>query len=613
MTVQEEKPGAERNLLKAWASGFALLAFLFALSSLAARLPIIGLCCLVVLLAAPMALVMSHAQAVRMVGLADKLKPGGRLAGFLGRRGLKNFFFMSVSLVMAFCLVVNLQTFSSPDWLILLLSWPVFLLVLTVVKQAMVKETVDWLVVPWSLAWTRALGPLFFLLVYSLVRSFLFSPEIYDDIRAAQTAQIIPFAGSGSNVLEYLSRWAVLLGGFRDYAFGKVFGLSALAWFGLTLFSTLTAFCALFNLYCLPFLSGKELVRTFSPPLPGGAAAAPAKDRLVFQLLGPFLAAGVLFCCLGQKAEDDFIGETAFQAQKVQQKTGQMLIKIGDEFFRPEIIGAVKLSRAELEKLARKTNADLEAAIDGIFDGYARNVDAYLDWYYSLSGEYGRLFTLLANEIEGFLAANLQNKLSEAVDLSELQKIVHNFNQAAAKLDLSSFKDKFRRMADPGATVLLTLSDDKLMAMSAPPAFIDLKQRLVIGGGGGLAVGWIAGTAVKRMVDRVAAKIVFRQAVRSAVKMAASRSVSYAGAAALFGAEGGLVGTSIFPGLGTAVGTVAGILVGVGAAAITDLAMIKLEEAVNRDDFKKEILQAIEVQRLETKIVFKIEVGSASD
>ena len=53
------------------------------------------------------------------------------------------------------------------------------------------------------------------------------------------------------------------------------------------------------------------------------------------------------------------------------------------------------------------------------------------------------------------------------------------------------------------------------------------------------------------------------------------------------------------PFLGTAVGAVIG---GVISGAIVDGALLKLEEAISRDDFKREILEAIREARADFKL-----------
>ena len=51
--------------------------------------------------------------------------------------------------------------------------------------------------------------------------------------------------------------------------------------------------------------------------------------------------------------------------------------------------------------------------------------------------------------------------------------------------------------------------------------------------------------------------------------------------------------------MGTAVGVIVGALVGLGASVMIDSALLELEEFMNRDDFKREIIFAIRAARRE--------------
>ena len=50
----------------------------------------------------------------------------------------------------------------------------------------------------------------------------------------------------------------------------------------------------------------------------------------------------------------------------------------------------------------------LERGVDQAFNLLENNVDGYLDWYYSLVGEYTRIMTLLAGNLENHMADKLE-------------------------------------------------------------------------------------------------------------------------------------------------------------------------------------------------------------
>ncbi|MDR1297144.1 MAG: hypothetical protein LBO05_07190 [Deltaproteobacteria bacterium] len=292
--------GVERG-----ACGFLLLAALFLLTELASGAGIFLLTVVVALTALPMALVFSYLGAARTAGLALRLKPGSLLLSFLGRRFAPNFFAFAASLVLALCLLVNLGSLGPADWLPLLLSWPVFCLVYWLAKRRVKKEAVDWLVTPWSLRAARLNGPFVMLLIWCLLK-VAFSPP-HDHATMAE-AQAAPFADGGSAIMECLGGWVVLLGGFRDFTFGRFFGLGPAAWFGLLTFSAWSMFFGLFNLFPVLFLTRADLRRCFSPPSGADNPGRTSPWALAGRLAAPFLLAFALWNAGSREAEDRFEG-----------------------------------------------------------------------------------------------------------------------------------------------------------------------------------------------------------------------------------------------------------------------------------------------------------------
>ena len=86
---------------------------------------------------------------------------------------------------------------------------------------------------------------------------------------------------------------------------------------------------------------------------------------------------------------------------------------------------------------------------------------------------------------------------------------------------------------------------------------------------------------------------------KSLIKVAAKAPVkalaSKVGAGAL---AGGVAGT-VVPIVGNSVGAVAGILFGIGGGIAIDGTFLKLEEALARDEFRREIVAAIREARSE--------------
>ena len=93
---------------------------------------------------------------------------------------------------------------------------------------------------------------------------------------------------------------------------------------------------------------------------------------------------------------------------------------------------------------------------------------------------------------------------------------------------------------------------------------------------------------------------------KTALKLAAKAPItalkallSKIAASAAGGAAAGATGGSVVPGVGTAFGLVGGALVGLATGVAIDALLLELEEVLNRDDFKREIVAAIREARRE--------------
>ncbi len=140
-------------------------------------------------------------------------------------------------------------------------------------------------------------------------------------------------------------------------------------------------------------------------------------------------------------------------------------------------------------------------------------------------------------------------------------------------------------------------------ALKAPinKDIINLKNRLMLSVGGGAVVGLITATVGKKIVAKVAGKAVLKTASKALAKVVASKTVGSAGGAAV-GATAGAAAGSIVPGVGTAIGAiVGGIVGGIAAGVAVDAGILKLDELMNRQEFRNEIITSLNAARMEFK------------
>ncbi|WP_231230663.1 hypothetical protein [Helicobacter pylori] len=204
-----------------------------------------------------------------------------------------------------------------------------------------------------------------------------------------------------------------------------------------------------------------------------------------------------------------------------------------------------------------KMYSKVDAQIDNLFDPIENNVDKFLDWHYSLKGNYSELALFVAKKlglsVEDALFNKLQEKFLGADYKQRLKTMTDNISDAFISL-LRQHKKDTEKIATQGVAdipqVMESLKniDDKTER--------DLKLKMGFAAAIGATAGVGAGKLMKRLVPKLVEKL------------------------------GTKLGAKFLAKFGIAVG---GVLSTLGA----DVAFNYIDEWLHRDDFKKEILNNI--------------------
>ncbi len=127
----------------------------------------------------------------------------------------------------------------------------------------------------------------------------------------------------------------------------------------------------------------------------------------------------------------------------------------------------------------------------------------------------------------------------------------------------------------PAVSSYISLND--MMAMPIHADLVALDTRA--------AGSTVAAGIVGVVTGKIASKIIFKTAVKAVAKAATAKAVGTAAGAGIGFAIG-----SVVPVVGTVIG---GLIGGVVGGVAMDAGLLKLEEAISREDFKKEILASI--------------------
>ncbi len=221
-----------------------------------------------------------------------------------------------------------------------------------------------------------------------------------------------------------------------------------------------------------------------------------------------------------------------------------------------------------------KMYSKVDAQIDNLFDPIENNVDKFLDWHYSLKGNYSELALFVAKKlglsVEDALFNKLQEKFLGADYKQRLKTMTDNISNAFISL-LRQHKKDTEKIATQGVADIpqvvesLKNIDDQIE--------IDLQLKV----GFAAAIGATAGVGAGKLMKRLAPKLVEKIGTKLGAKLGAKFLVKF----------------------GIAVGSVLSTL---GA----DVAFNYIDEWLHRDDFKKEILNNINEVKENLKESYKM-------
>ncbi|MDR2141791.1 MAG: hypothetical protein LBR11_08405 [Deltaproteobacteria bacterium] len=553
-------------------------------------------------LALPISLLLCHRAGIRRFRLAHTFDPAGRVYHFLSQGFWLNIGLFLLSIPLATLTLFNLACLRGLDWLWVGLAFPAFFLVKWLFPQRLAQESISWLRPARRNFWALVLTPVL-LGAGRFLTLWLLGGETE---LANQSAQASPFAQSGSAFLREIGSWAAMFGTWGQRAlslardWSRPVGALLQALNSFCLYGGFLAVIAFFN------LPPGEWRRGLVPPTE--AATPPHLKTSTLAAYSAFLGvfALVILWPLAGWLEINLAGPRGAALREarlqIQERGDRVYLVIGGRYFD-------QAAEAEIKKLAAALLVPIKAdrvaiiqRVQRIFDQYRDNVDLYLDWYYSLSGEYSRLYELIKGHAAGaerFMAGKMVELLGFNVDMAQLLERVKGL-----ETKLADYQGRLTELAQKSLTHfevpvdvakgarIRPMSLESLVRQVRPVETISFKSRLGVSGVAGLS----SGVLVAVVVGKIGQKAIFKMAAGALVKIAAAKSFSAAGGAA-FGAGGGSL---VAPGPGTAIGATAGFLAGLVAGLFMEKAMLSLEELINREELRQEILAAIEAQRGET-------------
>ena len=539
--------------------------------------------------------------------LSGLFRRQGWLYAVLSGQWLSILFWTAMGLVMSFLLLLQVHVYTWVEWVALAATIPLFTAVFAFSERRLLKAGLHAdVAVTEALVFSRWLCPGIVLVVHVMAMVWWGGLPQHASVEAAIAAHT-PEATerSASALVREALHWAGYFDGLKAYAFGNLGspdGLTAGLMMGLLVGNYVLLYYACVAVSC------------FRIPRAGFARArlAPRSTEDVFKVaaVATFLIPFVYFPLLAQF--EAFVSQSprAVSLRTKAQATITPIVRLV-----VEQIDGVHYQEGTLEQIARARSEaavpvgaaaeQLRREVEATFDRLETEaVDEYLDWYYSLPAEWGRLLKLLTGGVER-LEDHLAEKVRETFEQEKWYAVINTAFERLKAADEEARKaydqtvrailkrNRVTSQRSQGASIDVAsiASLDDILNPSFHQDFVPAAHRFLGASGGGATVAGGVGTIIAQKVKtKILAKLVLKVAAKAPLKALASKVGSAAAATAIGAAAGSAV---------PIVGTAGGALVGLGTGVAIDGALLELEEALSRDDFRREIVIAIREARRE--------------
>jgi len=588
---------------------FPWLAFLYFASRAAPTLPLPALLVLLVLSALPIAAAGIYLSTVRQIRRLTAFSRAGLLAALLSGRAIRSAFWVFWSIVASFFLLVELGSYKPAEWLALAALVPMFWLVFSLSSSLARAEARPYLSTRFAIVATCLITPLLMIPLYVVIRQHLAEeppwPTLGDAVAA--TRANLPEAPATPLIGE-LSQWVSYQAALKSFIVSRLASLEESAapfLFALTQWVVFVNGSIMLSCFVIP---PNELRRIFAQALDSDLPPPPSRARTLSILSVALISTSLtlaLFIRADRWAADD--PRPAGWRSWLESQIAISVEEIDGRWFEKGTLAAIRELQLQMANELEPLRKDLIAEIDSSFDLAASKTDVFLDWYYSLGGEYGRIIKMASGDLESLMAEKLREKLELDSVFAGVEERLGKLSELQGEAQAHFERERERILA--ANRIDREESQKVVVVAQAPPELFELPQaiwltnletRLGISALAGLATGAASGTVSAIIVQRLLGGQAFKLAVQTVVRVVATKAggrLVGAGAGAVAGGAAG----SVVPGVGTVVGGIVGGAIGLAAAVGVDKIMLEIEQAVNREAFRQEILDSLELARSQLK------------
>ncbi len=484
---------------------------------------------------------------------------------------------------------------------------PVFAIIHAIFTPITTQEYKTYMAAHKGLVWARWVTALVMSVFYIFLMKFIREDHHYMSLaQAIQMNEKIDGASNSILVLE-TTRLLGILEGFKSYALSNLHTLNDALYLLFVFIGSLMLFyhvALAFSSFMLPIREYRRILGpvrdTDQPTRIPPQSLAIASALVTFFALFIYIPATVYL--EGWMNASPNVIQHLRKSQNIAIDTVEM---VENEYYKPGTIAQTQQAYLDIAGEIDTTISELINASDIGFQRMAANVDDYLDWYYSLPGEYARISALATGALEKQMIEKLESYLMQENVFGPVQQSIDNALQQNQELR-AKYLDSIdlilaENRVQPTTAQVKIAQHSPLEALKEPPShsvIVDLEKRLLISGGAG-AAGAVTGAIAGKITAKVVGKGAIKLGAQALLKVTAGKAVSALSGAAAGAASGAAIG-SVIPGAGSAIGAaVGGVIGGVTIGVTVEKLLLMLEESFSREIFKRQILEAIEEARSE--------------
>ncbi len=574
----------------------------------------IWLAVLFLILALPSGMFTLYLATLRRTHWLSMWEPDSFAVRWLSGPWLRLIFGILVAFMSAFLLSLRLSVAGWIDLTLLVISGVAFGLALIVFGKWLRSQYQPLYRQGRPLFWTAVIAAGLMCLLDPALRFLIGGYATYETLpEAIYAAQEQASWLGGSAVASLLAGLASIWVGFDAYVFGRLvedpgFG----AWFGL-LMSGLFRFPLYFVAgltICAFVLPSSEYQRIVLPVHPDEEIQPVSPERIAWASASTTIVIFFIYFPLVAVLETTVEQRPSMQAPE--EAVVQAVELISGQYYEVGTVEEINHLAISMIDESAEELALLDFTLENGFSMMRDNIDNYLDWYYSLPGEWARVANLLRGNAEEYLVQRLSEELLAGDPFAVFEKALEvaipvetQRQEEFEELALALLDSRRVEIAHEEEVEVVARADQEaLISLSAHSEFSTLESRLGVTIATSGISGILAAVATRQILSRIAARGTIRAAAAALARLATIRAGAGGGGAAAGAAVGGTIG-SVFPGVGTAIGAaIGGVVGGVSAGVGAEYLIIKLEELVSRENHHNELLAAIDEAEFEVRQYF---------